>query len=191
LAELLARSGVGELVLIDGDSFSDNNLNRQVLCGEADLGRLKAEVAAERVRAVNGATEVLPFAGTLDENNADERLAGCDLAVDALDNQRARRILRGACGRAGIPLVHGAIAGFYGQVGVVAPGGPALWDALGEEAPDRGIETETGNPAFTPALIAAWEAAEAVKLLTGAGTPLTGRVLWVDLAEGSVQSVRL
>jgi molybdopterin/thiamine biosynthesis adenylyltransferase len=178
-------------VLVDGDTFSDNNLNRQVLCDESNLGRSKAEAAAERVSAVNGAVEPRPFAGYLNGDNAEKLLSGCSLAVDALDNQRSRRLLRAACSRLEIPFIHGAVAGFYGQVGVVRPGGPALWDALGEGSPDKGIETETGNPPFTPALIAAWQVAEAVKVLLGIGVPLDRRILWIDLSEGSVQRVAL
>ena len=189
LAELLARAGVGRLVLADGDVFGESNLNRQLCCTEADLGRPKARVAAERVGRVNGAVEVRVLEAYVDEAGADAFLEGCDLAVDGLDNQTARRVLHRACGRRGIPFVHGAIGGFWAQVAVFRPGEPSLWDLWGD-GPDRGVELRTGNPPFTPALAAAVQAAEAVKLLTGVGTPLRGTLLWFDLAEGTSQSLR-
>ena len=78
---------------------------------------------------------------------------------------------------------------FWAQVAVFRPGEPSLWDLWGN-GPDRGVELRTGNPPFTPALAAAVQAAEAVKLLTGVGTPLRGTLLWFDLAEGTSQPLR-
>ena len=189
LTELLARAGVGGLVLADGDTFGENNLNRQLLCAEADLGRPKARVGAERVRRVNGAVEVRVVEAYVEDLSVDGVLEGCHLAVDGLDNQTARRVLHRGCARRGIPLVHGAIGGFWAQVAVFRPGEPTLWDLWGD-LPDRGVELQTGNPPFTPALAAAVQAAEAVKLLAGVGTPLSGTLLWFDLAEGTCQSLR-
>jgi molybdopterin/thiamine biosynthesis adenylyltransferase len=191
VVELLARAGVGQLVLIDGDTFSDNNLNRQILCTEADLGKAKALVAAERTKAVNGAVEVSPFPGFLDADNAASLLDGCGVAVDCLDNHRSRRILFDACARLGIPAVHGAIAGFWGQVGTVLPGDRTLLDFWGDQAPDKGVEVTTGNPPFTPALVSSLEAAEAVKVLLGMEEILRHRLLWFDLRVQEAQTLPL
>ena len=183
VVELLARAGVGTLVLVDGDTFADHNLNRQILCREEDLGRPKVRVAMERVRSVNSAVEVVAVETFLTEENAPGILAGCDVAVDALDGQSSRRVLFRACAALGIPAVHGAIGGFWGQVGTVIPGDRSALDLWGVEGPDRGVEEERGNPPCTPAAVGALEAAEALKILTGVGDPLRGRLLWGDLGS--------
>jgi len=191
IVELLARAGVGTLVLVDGDTFSDHNLNRQLLCDESNLGTSKAAAAALRVKAVNGAVQTRVVEAFLDETNALRVLSGCGLAVDALDSNRARKTLRNACRELGIPMVHGAIAGFWGQAGVFFPGDATPWDAPEGELPDRGVELETGNPPFTPALVAALESAEAVKILAGVSAPLRHRLLWIDLDRGEFHKLRL
>jgi molybdopterin/thiamine biosynthesis adenylyltransferase len=191
VVELLARAGVGRLVLVDGDTFSDHNLNRQLLCDESNLGQSKAIAAARRAAAVNGAVETRVAEAFLEEANALSILSGCDLAVDALDSNGARRTLRNACLELGIPMVHGAIAGFWGQVGVFLPEDATPWDGPDGSLPDRGIELETGNPPFTPAFIAALESAEAVKILAGVSKPLRHRLLWADLDRGEFHKLRL
>jgi len=191
IVELLARAGVGRLILVDGDTFSDHNLNRQLLCDESNLGSPKASAAALRVKTVNGAVRTRVVEAYLDESNARGILSGCDLAVDALDGNRARKTLRNACRDLGIPMVHGAIAGFWGQAGVFFPGDATPWDAPEGELPDRGVELETGNPPFTPALVAALEATEAVKVLAGVSAPLRHRLLWIDLDRGEFHKLRL
>jgi len=191
VVELLARAGVGRLVLVDGDTFSDHNLNRQLLCDESNLGQSKAREAAKRAAAVNGAVETRVVEAFLNPGNAAEILSGCDLAVDALDSNSARKILRQACRELGIPMVHGAIAGFWGQAGVFLPEDTTPWDGPDGSLPDRGVELETGNPPFTPAFVASLEAAEAVKILACVSKPLRHRLLWVDLDRGEFHKLRL
>jgi len=186
--ELLARMGVGRLVVADADAFEENNLNRQLLCTEATLGRPKVAVAAERVRALNRAVAVEVHLVRADEERLVRLLEGCSVAVDALDNLPSRYDLEAACRRLGIPFVHGAIAGFMGQVTTVFPGDRGLASLYGprERAPERGSEVATGNPAATPAIVAAWQAQEVVKLVTGRGEPLRRRLLVMDSEVGQV-----
>ncbi|MBC7326125.1 MAG: HesA/MoeB/ThiF family protein, partial [Moorella sp. (in: Bacteria)] len=191
--EMLARMGVGRLVLVDGDEFDDNNLNRQLISTEANLHRPKAREAAGRVHEINSAvvTEVhVEFAG---RHNIKDLLTGCDVAVDALDNVSSRFMLEAACRELGIPMVHGAIAGFAGQVTTVLPTDPGLAAIYGppESAPDRGVEQELGNPAPTPAIVAAWEVEEVIKLILGIGAPLSRRLLYFDALEGQVQVINI
>ncbi|MCX7827848.1 MAG: ThiF family adenylyltransferase [Thermanaerothrix sp.] len=181
VAEMLARAGVGSLVLADGDVFCDNNLNRQLLCREEDLGRHKAQVAAERVASVNRGVEVRAFCGYVTDENVDQLLSGCQVAVDCLDNGSSRRVLKDACLRNRVPLVHGAIGGFYAQAGVVT--GRGSLGAFMEAMPNQGEEVRLGNPPFTPALAAALEACEAVKILAGLEGCLEEELLWLDLAS--------
>ncbi|MDK2882602.1 MAG: hypothetical protein PWP58_938 [Bacillota bacterium] len=192
VVELLARMGVGRLVLIDSDVFEENNLNRQLLCTEADLGKPKVVAACERARAVNGAVEAYGHQARLAKENAPSLLQGADVVVDALDNLSGRFAVEEAARALHIPLVHGAIAGFLGQVLTVFPGDPGLVEIYGPPGTrERGVEVETGNPAATPALIASLEVQEVVKILTGVGQPLRRRLLYIDSARGEVYALKL
>lgn len=192
VVELLARMGVGRLVLVDGDVFEDNNLNRQVLCTEADLGKPKVMAAYERALAVNAAVEVRCHKVRLTKENAASLLQGADVVVDALDNLPSRFALEEAAKTLHIPLVHGAIAGFLGQVLTVFPDDPGLAEIYGPPGTrERGVEVETGNPAATPALVASFQVQEVVKLLTGVGEPLRRRLLYIDSARGEAYALSL
>lgn len=191
VVELLARQGVGCLTVIDGDRFAGHNLNRQILATGQTLGMNKALAAAARVAQVNPDVEVTPVAGMLDEANAAQLLGGQDVVVDALDTLGARRMLYRAAQEQGIPLVHGAIAGFTGRVATVLPGDKAaarLFD--GPEDCDRGAEQRLGNPAATPAFAAALQAQEVVKLLTGVGRGLCDELLYFDLEFNLFETVK-
>ncbi|MFP4482915.1 MAG: HesA/MoeB/ThiF family protein [Thermovirgaceae bacterium] len=188
IVDLLARSGVGKLVLVDDDVFTDNNLNRQILSKEDVIGSRKVDVAAAHVDSVNGAVEAIPFPDRLDGKNARSLLSGCDIAVDGLDNNSSRVTLRRACIDLEIPMVHGAIGGFWGQATVLYPEDRAPWEATG--GADRGVETSLGNPPFTPAFIASIEAAETIRCLAGVGTPLR-ELLWCDLGLHEYYKIRL
>ncbi|MCD6520837.1 MAG: HesA/MoeB/ThiF family protein [Anaerolineae bacterium] len=190
--EGLARMGVGHLILIDGDRFQENNLNRQLGCTEKTLGRLKVECLAERVRQVNGAVQVTSHPAWLTKENATALLQGAQVAVDALDTLPARLLLEEATKQLGIPLVHGSIGGYMGQVMTIFPEDPGLhglYDA--ENLPERGIEVELGNPAATPMMISSWQIQEVVKLLTGKGQLLRRCILMMDAESGEITKVQL
>lgn len=189
IIELLARAGVGELVLFDGDSFDESNLNRQMMATEENMGTSKALAAAGRVMAVNGAVSVFPHMTRLTAENASALLAGCAVAVDALDSNSSRRDVLRACGELGIPFVHGAIGGFFGQIGVVYPGDKPFWMEAG--TPDRGVEIETGNPPFTPSFIASLQVAETVKILAGLEGQIKDTMLWFDIKRYDIQSIKM
>jgi molybdopterin/thiamine biosynthesis adenylyltransferase len=181
IIELLARQGVGFLRIVDGDSFVPHNLNRQLLATERTIGMNKAGVAAIRVAEVNSDVEIHAVSTMLDENNAEELLSGMDVAVDALDSIHCRLLLCRMAQKLGIPLVHSAIAGFTGQVGTILPTGPGLEKIYGtSRSSDKGIEAVLGNPAATPALAAAIQVQEVIKLLTGIGKTLSDKLLYFD-----------
>jgi len=190
IVELLARAGVGELILIDGDVFSDNNLNRQILCAESDIGRGKAETARERALAVNGVVQTKALRCYIDEENAGECLAGASLVMDGLDNNRSRMIVLRECRERGIPFVHGAIGGFWAQVGVFFPGDRSPWDGM-TDSPDKGLELTLGNPPFTPAFAASLQTALALGILSGVRDAAGGVLHWCDLSELSMRSLKL
>jgi molybdopterin/thiamine biosynthesis adenylyltransferase len=191
--EILARLGVGALTVIDGEVFSEDNLNRQILCRERDLGRKKALVAAERAAAVNSAVEVVAHEVFLDPKNASRLLESSQLAVDALDQIPARMVLEEAAARLKIPLVHGAIGGFLGEVSAVFPGETGLQALYGAERSraERGAESVLGTPSPTPAVVGSLEAMEVLKILLGRGTPLRGRLLYLELENGVFSEISL
>ncbi len=186
--ELLARMGVGRLIVIDGDTFSDSNLNRQLLATEKTLDEPKADTAEVRISEVNGAVDVKAFNCHGDQSNLPEIFADCDLVLDCLDNLPSRFDLEKVCGDLNIIMIHGAIAGFLGQLAVIRPGRPllsAIYGSIGEKGIAKGVEAQLGNPAFTPAMLAAWQAGEAVKVLAELdGILPADMMLIIDMQSG-------
>lgn len=184
----LARIGVGSLVLIDQDRFEPSNLNRQVLCRERDMGVLKAHRAAEYVGEIDGGITVEAHAVRLDADNASQLLAGCDCVVDALDSVAGRRVLAQVCREEGIPLVFGAVAGWFGQVALVLPGDD-LYEMLYGAANEQLGSKKLGNLACTCGATASYQVAEVVKALTGKPSELRNRLLAIDMLAGSAEMV--
>lgn len=190
IVELLARLGVGYLKIVDGDVFAAHNLNRQLLSTERNLGQNKAIVAANRVAEINSDVCAVPVPSMLGEDNVVELLTGMDVVVDALDNIPVRLLLSKAAQQLGIPFIHGAIAGFTGQITTVMPGDQYFEKIYKvKDGADRGIETTLGNPAATPALAAAIQVQEVVKVLTGTGKTLNKRLLYFDTGINSFKTV--
>jgi molybdopterin/thiamine biosynthesis adenylyltransferase len=193
VTEALARMGVGRLILIDGDVFEEHNLNRQILSAETRLGMGKAETARQRVAQINGAVAVDAHAVMLTRENLPQLLAGADVVVDALDRLPIRVVLQDGAQALSIPMVHGSIAGFLGQVMTILPGDPGLRSLYGEtdQLPEQGLEAQLGTPAATPMAVAAWEVQEVVKILVGRGELLRHRLLVMDMESGTVEVLRL
>ncbi|SCZ81163.1 HesA/MoeB/ThiF family protein [Acidaminobacter hydrogenoformans] len=186
IIEMLARLGIGIITAIDGDVFDETNLNRQLLSEEGLIGKSKAEAAKARIQKVNSEVVVHTKSVFLKEENALALITGHDVVLDALDNISSRRILERACEAEGIPLIHGAIAGWYGQVTTIMPG-THVFSKLYPETADKGIETELGNPSFTPALVASIQVSEALKVLLKKGEPLEGKLLTLNLLDHEYQ----
>lgn len=178
--EGLTRLGVGRLTIVDGDVFDASNLNRQVLSNEKNIGLSKAEEGKRQMADINPAVQIHAINAFYTEENSREIIKGHDVVVDALDNISSRKILELACEDEGIPMVHGAIAGWHGQVAVVMPGDRII-HTLYEGNENYGAEKETGNPSFTPAIVAAMETAETLKLLLGREGILKNSVLTLDI----------
>lgn len=182
IIEELGRLGIGYITAVDGDVFDETNLNRQLLATMDQIGKSKAAAAAERMSDVNPDILVTPIHAMITEENCRELIRGHDLVMDALDNITSRFLLEECCEAEGIPMVHGAIAGWYGQVSYVFPGDKTL-EKLYPSGSVKGAEAELGNPSFTPAVIASIEVAEAVKVLLGRGTLLQNKVLTINLLD--------
>ena len=192
VVEGLARMGVGRLILVDGDVFIDHNLNRQLLSSEMNLGKSKALEASERVRQINSAVETIPHFCFATRENLPDLLSGVDLVVDALDCLPTRLMLQDVAGELGLPMVHGAIAGGMGQVMTILPGDIGLRALYGDgPVPEHGAEAELGTPPASPMMVAAWQVHESVKLLTGKGDLLRGRMLLMDASVGDVRILTL
>ena len=191
MVETLARLGVGKLTVIDPDVFEEHNLNRQLFCSLETLGVRKVEVARQRVAAINPAVELSPLPEAFGEQNGERLLRGHQVVADALDSISVRRELGALCSRLGIPLVHGSIGGFFGQLTVQLPGGDSLKKIYGESGDERGIEAKLGNPSFTPGVVGCLEAAEVCKLLLGLGRGLNDRLLHIDLLAMQVVQATL
>lgn len=193
VSEALARMGVGSLILIDGDDFEDHNLNRQLFSREDNLGKEKAEAAGLRVAEVNSGVKTVCHAEILTRENLPRLLEGADVVVDALDRLPTRLVLQDGARELGLPMVHGSIGGFLGQVMTVFPGDPGLHALYGngEGLPEQGLESELGTPAPTPMVVAAWEAQEVVKILTGRGELLRGRLMVIDMESATCQILDL
>ncbi len=193
VCEMLARTGVGHLVLVDGDRFDKSNLNRQLLSQEHLVDTPKVDAAGARVAAVNSTVTCKCHEVFMDESNIRELISGVDIVMDCLDTIKSRFILQKAACELSIPLVSGAIAGVAGQVTVIFPGDPGFERIYSEKSRDtsRGIETETGNLSFCAVLISAIQVSEAVKVLTKKPGVLQNKLLLVDLASNRFETIDL
>jgi molybdopterin/thiamine biosynthesis adenylyltransferase len=195
--EMLARMGIGELILVDEDAFDLSNLNRQTLASIADLGLDKSAVAAEKVRLINPYVKVTTFNEHVDQTNIDKVIGDSDIVIDALDNVLTRVIVSRKAKEKGIAYIHGAIHGTLGQVTVFLPNSEKTYEemfnlpSIGKELNGETIEAlknvTSGVPPVigpTPNLIGCMEAFEAYKVITGVGkVTVAPKILTFDLLD--------
>ena len=174
--EYLLRLGVGHITAVDADAFEQSNLNRQLLSRVDVIGSGKAETARERARLINPEVDFTAVHTRFAEDNAREMVKGHHVAMDALDNIPSRLLLEDVCEEYGLPIVHGAVTGWYMQAAVALPGKRLLHGLY----PGAASAEKTCMP-FTPAFCAAVQCAEAAKLLCGRPSELEGRLLLADL----------
>ena len=191
----LGAAGVGTLGVIDGDEVEASNLQRQVIHGEADLGRPQAQSAADAIVSLNPNVTVRTYARRLTGEIAAELLAGYDLVLDGSDSFATRAVVNEAAVRTGVPLVAAALSTWEGQISLYDParGGPC-YACLFPEAPAAGLSpscAEAGVAGPLPGILGAMMALEAVKHLTGAGETLRGRMLLYDGLHAEARVVAL
>lgn len=193
-AMYLAAAGVGAMTLVDRDLVAVSNLHRQLLYATPDVGRPKLDVAAERLKALNPALALTTHETWLTARNAAGLVAGHAVVIDATDSFAARYALNAACVAAGVPFVYGSVSRFEGQLSVLAaPGGPC-YQCLFPEPPVEGtVRTcaEEGVLGVVPGMVGVMQATEAIKLVTGVGSPLVGTLLLVDLLSQTTHRIRL
>lgn len=188
--EQLARLGVGRITAVDPDVFEEHNLNRQLYATPRLLGRPKVEAVQMRVSEINPAVTVFPLKLAFNKLNGFDILQDTDVIVDALDSIPVRLELSEVSTELNVPLVHGAIAGWYGQVATQFPGENTLRKIYNRSADGKGVEKGLGNPSFTPAVIASLEVAEVCKVIIGQGKPLSKRKLHINLLDMEVVEIQ-
>ena len=186
----LAAAGVGTLRLIDPDTVALSNLQRQVIYGGADVGAAKVEAAAVRLAGLNPHVTVEPRPVALTAANAAELITGCDLVLDGTDDFSTRFAVNAACCATHIRLVSGAIGRWTGQVGVFQ-GRPCYRCLVPDVPPDSETCATVGVVGALGGVIGSMMALEAIKLLTGAGEALTGRLIIYDGLAAKTRTVRI
>jgi sulfur-carrier protein adenylyltransferase/sulfurtransferase len=195
VAMYLAAAGVGTLGLVDFDSVDLTNLQRQLLHDTDDVGRPKVDSAAERLAGINPDVVVVKHQVVLSSDNALDILGQYDVVVDGTDNFPVRYLVNDATQMLGKPLVYGSIFQFDGQATVFLPGqGTPCYRCLFPEPPPPGTVpscAEGGVFGVLPGIIGSIQAVEAIKLITGVGEPLVGRLLLFDAMEMEFTTVKL
>jgi adenylyltransferase/sulfurtransferase len=190
----LAAAGVGTLGVIDFDVVDESNLQRQIIHGQSDIGRPKAVSAMESIREVNPLVNVVLHEERLDSDNAMQIFEPYDLIVDGTDNFATRYLVNDACVLLGKPYVWGSIYRFDGQASVFwAEHGPC-YRCLYPEPPPPGMVpscAEGGVLGVLCASIGSIQVTEAIKLITGIGEPLAGRLMIYDALEMTYRTVRV
>lgn len=174
----LTCSGIGHVTLVDCDRVELSNLNRQVLHYEEDIGEGKPFSVARKLTKLNSSIEVTPVFKKITGHNAREIIKGANLVIDGMDNFKTRIILNKACVDEGIPFIHGGVHGLFGEITTILPGETPCLSCIFPEVPQR----KGPLPVFgiTPALIAVLQVTEAIKLLAGFGSLLTGKMLFFN-----------
>ena len=178
----LAAAGVGKLGIADNDAVSLSNLQRQVVHTTAGIGRSKARSAGDFAGELNPHVGVVTHEVRVDGGNADALIADYDLVLDGSDNLDTRRAVAAACEALARPLISGAVTMFDGQLTIFAPQGPRFTDLYPAEADDGDLPSCEANGVLGPltGVIGTLMAMEAIKLITGIGEPLIGRVRVYD-----------
>jgi molybdopterin-synthase adenylyltransferase len=187
----LAAAGVGRLRLIDDDTVSIDNLQRQIIFRTDDAGEAKVARAAAALATLNPNTQVDPRNVRLTGANARALLDGADIVLDGTDDFETRFAVNAACRALGLPLTSGAVGRWDGQVAVFASGGPCYRCLVPEAPPDAETCERTGIVGALTGVIGSLMALEAIKLIAQAGEPLTDRVLVFDGLTANARTIEL
>lgn len=191
--QYLAAAGVGRIGIMDDDVVDETNLQRQTIFATADIGRAKAEVAAEYVGALNPLVAVDAIATRFAPENARELVRLYDVVVDCTDRFPTRYLINDACVLEGKPDVYASIFRFDGQVSVFGARGGPCYRCLYPDAPPAGTVptcAEGGVLGVLAGLVGAWQANETIKTILGIGEPLVGRLLLVESLGARTREVR-
>ncbi|MBU1617046.1 MAG: HesA/MoeB/ThiF family protein [Candidatus Margulisbacteria bacterium] len=190
----LAAAGVGHIGIVDSDFIELSNLNRQTLYATEDVGKLKAQVAAHHIKALNPDCEILAFSSRLTADNADRIVKDYQIIIDGSDNFATRYILNDVCVKQAKTLIYGAVYQFEGQLMIIRPGEGACFRCLFNEEPPPGEVPacrENGVIGFLPGLVGTWQAAEAIKQVLGIGETGSGELMVLSPLERSWRKVNV
>ena len=179
----LAAAGVGELILVDHDEVDLSNLQRQIAHTTQSIGTNKATSAAQQIQLINPLTKVTTHCEALTEDNMDSLLDQIDVALDCTDNYQARYLLNDGCWTRNIPVVSGAAIRWEGQLSVFHPGqddSPCYRCLYPTDSGENLNCAENGVIAPLVGIVGACQALEAIKLLSGVGDTMIGRILHID-----------
>ncbi len=185
--QYLAAAGTGKLAIAEFDTVNEPNLQRQILYGPADIGKLKSIIAAGRIEMLNNLIETERLNLKIDRTNSLRIISDFDIVVDATDNFSARYLLSDSCVILGKPLVHGAIYKYEGQVSVFNYNGGPTYRCYhpGTEAPKNGDPSpaESGLLGVLPGITGTIMANEVIKIITGYGSVLSGKLLVFNIKD--------
>ncbi|WAI01687.1 HesA/MoeB/ThiF family protein [Methanogenium organophilum] len=183
-----AFAGFGTIRIADCDTIERSNLNRQTLYRPKDIGKIKALVAEDRIRGITPYLKTEAVNAVITEENAMQLTDGMDVIIDAMDNYDTRYILADAAEDCGIPFIHGAIDGFYGQVATIVPGCSACLRCIVPHPPPR---EKVPALSATTGVIGSIQVTEAIKCILGKGTLLTDRILMWDGLQGETALIHV
>ncbi|QUJ76603.1 molybdopterin-synthase adenylyltransferase MoeB [Sulfitobacter albidus] len=191
--QYLAAAGVGTIGVIDADTVENTNLHRQVIHRDDAIGMPKVFSAQREMEAQNPFVMVRPYNRRFDDSIAPELVAEYDLVLDGTDNFDTRYLVNATCVAARVPLISGALTQWEGQLSVFDPAGDApCYSCVFPQAPEPGLVpscAEAGVIGPLPGIVGSMMALEAIKVLTGAGTPLRGQMLIVDALHGENRTI--
>ena len=187
----LAAAGVGTVGLVDADTVSRSNLQRQVIHDETQIGQRKVDSADRRIRALNSDVRVVKYAERFTAQNADRIAAGYSLIVDGADNFATRYVMSDVCLRLGIPYVYGAVSRFEGQTSILCVPNAPCYRCLFPDPPPYTVQTaeQAGILGVVPGMIGTLQAAETIKHIVGFGASLAGRLLIYDARSATLETV--
>ncbi|MDL2230457.1 HesA/MoeB/ThiF family protein [Alistipes sp. OttesenSCG-928-L06] len=187
----LAAAGVGCIGIVEFDTVSHSNLQRQILYTSHDVDSPKAEIAAERLMAINPYSQVITFAIRLTDENAEDIFSDFDLVVDCTDNYQTRYVIDRMCAKLSLPMVYGSAQEAGGQVSIFHAENAGSYAGLYPEEESTQDNTPVGVISPMPGIVGSIQAMETLKLITGYGQTLAGRLLTVDAKTMSFQTFNL
>ncbi|MPZ06293.1 MAG: 4-methyl-5(B-hydroxyethyl)-thiazole monophosphate biosynthesis protein [Nitrososphaeraceae archaeon] len=193
VATMLSAMGVGRLRIIDRDVIEISNLHRQHLYNEDDIGKVKVEVAAERLQKINPTSKIEAIPISVTGYNAESLVDGADIVIDALDSVEARYALNDACIKHKLPFIYAGALGMLGSVCTILPGESACLRCIFPKLEEEDMptcSTEGVHPSILY-LVAGTQVSEAVKLITGQRPSLVNKLLYIDLNDLTMEKVQM
>ena len=191
--QYLVAAGIGKIGIVEFDTVNETNLQRQILYGSEDLGKLKAVIARNRLSQLNSFTEIELFNIRLDSSNAVRIFKDFDIIVDATDNPETRYVISDTCAEFGKPMVHGAIYQYEAVVSVFNYAGGPDYRRFNPEKKDSVFKnpkpSEVGIMGVLPGITGTLMSNEILKIITGNGSVLSGKVLLFNISDNSFRTI--